>query len=296
VEVCLDRLGGPPPTRVHGGSATRGAGARDGLPRDPGLLPGLPPTYGRALEHGLAALGLDLPDQARTAIAAHVRLLLAWNQAINLTSITDPEAVAVRHVLDSLTAAPLLDGVATILELGSGGGFPGLPLAALLPDARVTLLDSVAKKGRFLEAAAAGAGLADRVSVVVARAETIAATRPGGPAWEVVLARGVADLAELLELALPLLEPGGRLVAWKRGDLGVELEAATRAATALGAGEPTIRSAVPSGHDQDAARGSTSRSSPIPGLEGHVLVEIRKVRPTPRGYPRDPAARRHQPW
>ncbi|HJW22212.1 MAG TPA: 16S rRNA (guanine(527)-N(7))-methyltransferase RsmG, partial [Candidatus Limnocylindrales bacterium] len=236
---------------------------------------------------GLLALGLSLPATARNAIAAHVRLLLAWNEAINLTAITDPEAIATRHVVDSLTAASLLVGARRVLDLGSGGGFPGLPLAAALPHAHLTLVDSVAKKARFLEAAAAATGLARRVTVVAARAETVAASRPPGePGWDVVTARGVASLAELLELALPLLRPGGRLIAWKRGELAAELEAAGRAAAALGASDPTVRPASP-----PAASGRA-----IPGLEGHVLVEIRRIGTTPPGYPRDAAARRRHPW
>jgi 16S rRNA (guanine527-N7)-methyltransferase len=272
VEVRLDRLGGPPPTRV--------SGARDrvDLPRDPDQLPELPLAYERALDRGLEVLGLSLGAEARQAIAGHVRLLLAWNAAINLTAITDPEAVATRHVIDSLTAARSLVESESLLDLGSGGGFPGLPLAATLPAARVTLVDSVAKKAAFLEAAVAGAGLADRVSVRAARAEQLA----GRPGWDAVLARGVGDLAELVELAMPLLVRGGRLVAWKRGDLAAELAAGSRAASALGAAAPVVRPAAPDGA--------------IEGLEGHVLVEVRKVRPTPTGFPRDPGRRRRRPW
>lgn len=280
MEVRLDRLGGPPPTRVFG------ALARAELPRDAAGLPVLPAPYARSLDRGLAALGLSLPPAAQTAIAAHVRLLLAWNRAINLTAITDPEAIATRHVIDSLTALPIVAGAGSILDLGSGGGFPGLPLAAALPSARVTLVESVAKKAAFLEAAAAGAGLADRVSVLAVRAEEVAGSRPRGAGWDVVVARGVAALAELIELAMPLLRPGGRLVAWKRGDLTAELAAAATAAGSLGADPPVVHPAIP----------SAAPPSSIAGLEGHVLVVVRKARPTPAGYPRDPAARRRRPW
>ena len=278
MEDRLDRQGEPPPTRVSG------APARADLPRDTGGLPALPSAYDRALDRGLAGLRLGLTDPARAAIATHVRLLLAWNAAINLTAIDDPEAVAIRHVVDSLTALPLLRDGEDILDLGSGGGFPGLPLAAALPAAHVTLVDSVAKKGAFLEVAVAAAGLAERVTVTVARAEALAGSprdrrRRAGP-WHAVLARGVADLAELVELALPLLDMGGRLVAWKRGDLGDELRAAGRAAAVLGARVPRV-------HPLPAA---------IAGLEGHVLVEVGKLRATPVGYPRDPAVRRRRPW
>ena len=268
MEERLDRRGAPP-TRVSGDLRLAG------LPRDPTTLPELPPSFHAALDRGLAILGVALDPAARAAIEAHVRLLLAWNGAINLTAITDPAAVAVRHVLDSLTAAPLLaPDTARLLDIGSGGGFPGLPLAAALPGSRVTLLDSVAKKAAFLEVAVGGAGLEERVTVRAGRAETLV-----GDEWDAVVARGVGSLAELVELALPLLRVGGRLIAWKRGELGTELPAAGRAAAALGAATPGVGPAAS-----------------VPGLEGHVLVEVAKVAPTPAGYPRDPAARRRRPW
>jgi len=249
---------------------------REPLPTDVGSLPDLPAAYERELERCLEALGLTLPPGARATLDGHVRLLLAWTGAINLTSITEPAAVARLHVADSLAAIPLvLAGPhATLVDIGTGGGFPGLPLAAVLPSTRVTLADSIAKKVAFLEAARRALGLADRVDALVTRAEGLA---PGG--WDVVTARAVGALDDLVEIGLPLLAPGGRLIAWKRGDIGGELDAGGRAAAALGGSSPEVR--------------------PLPaatGLAGHVLVVVTKARPTPEGYPRDPAARRRRPW
>lgn len=253
---------------------------REPLPTRVESLPDLPPEYARELDRALAALRVALDAAARAAIDGHVRLLLAWNAAINLTAIAEPAAVARLHVADSLAALEVLRGGphATLLDLGSGGGFPGLPLAAALPGTRVLLVESVAKKAAFLEAARHAIGLADRVSVATARMESLRpAGREGG--WDIVTARAVGSLADLVELSLPVLAIGGRLVAWKRGDLPEELASGRRAAAALGGAEPQVHR-VP-----EAAR-----------LERHVLIVIRKDRPTPAGYPRDPAARKRGAW
>ena len=258
---------------------------RPELPSDPAGLPPLPDAFETALASGLAALGLRLDHDARRAIDAHVRLLLAWNEAINLTAIADPAAVATRHVVDSLVALPLLAGGPShatagplrLLDLGSGGGFPGLTLAAALPGSRVTLVDSVAKKARFLDAAVAAAGLADRVTVRAMRAEELGAREPA--AWDVVTARAVAALADLVELALPMLRIGGQLVAWKGPDIEAELVAAAAAARALGGEAP-----------------ATHAVTGLPALAGHRIVIVRKLAATPPGYPRDPARRKRLPW
>jgi 16S rRNA (guanine527-N7)-methyltransferase len=262
------------------------------LPRDAAALPPLPQAFWVALDSGLPRLGLTLTDDARRAIDAHVRLLLAWNAAINLTAITAPAAVASRHVLDSLTAVPLLAPRAgpaamsagaepsiRVLDLGSGGGFPGLPLAAALPALHVTLAESVAKKARFLEAAVGAMGVGARAVVAAQRAEALAGAEPAHLDFNVVTARAVGPLDELVELAMPLLRAGGRLLAWKSGELRAELAAARRAAQVLGAGQPTLH-----------------RVEGIADLAGHVIVEIEKRRPTPAGYPRDPARRRARSW
>jgi 16S rRNA (guanine527-N7)-methyltransferase len=253
---------------------------REPLPTDVASLPALPAGYTRSLDGALRALGIELGSEARAAIDGHVRLLLAWNAAINLTAITDPAEVARRHVADSLTALDVLSAGAhaSIIDIGSGGGFPGLVLAAALADSRVLLVDATAKKVAFLDAARLAVGLAGRVDVAAARAESIRPPAPGG-GWDVVTARAVGSLADLIELAMPVLASGGRLVAWKRGDIAKELEAARGAATALGAAEPAVFP-VPDSVD----------------LPGHVLVIVRKVAATPPGFPRDLAVRRRRPW
>jgi len=151
------------------------------------------------------------PRKTWAAIDDHVRMLLAWNGAINLSGIRAPDLIARDHVLDSLTALPLLRraGIAEFVDLGSGGGYPGLPLAIALPARRALLVESIGKKARFLDVAITALGLADRVSVAAARAESIAAEPRHRGRWPAVVSRAVADLTELSELALPLLATAG---------------------------------------------------------------------------------------
>lgn len=257
---------------------------REPLPAFVDHTPPLPATYHDTLEAGVAALGLALDAAARSIIDGHVRLLLAWTRAINLTAVREPAAVATLHVLDSLAAAGRLRSrrVGRLLDLGSGGGFPGIPLAALLPDAEVTLLEAVGKKARFLETVVAATGLAPRVRVVAMRAEALGAAPSTRGAWDVITARAVASTADLVELAFPLLAPGGSLLAWKRGDIAGELATADRAVTALGGGRLELLANGPE----------------LPGLAGHVLVVATRAMSgrVPEAYPRDPAARARRPW
>ncbi len=252
---------------------------RDPLPTFVQDLAPLPTVFSDILEKGLRALDLDLPADARAVIDGHVRLLLAWTAAINLTAIRDPADVARLHVLDSLAAAPLLRarGIRRLLDIGSGGGFPGIPLAAALGSDRTLLVDSVGKKVRFLETVITATGLERRVAAEARRSETIAHDPRDREAWPAVTARAVASLAELVELGLPLVAPGGVLVAWKRHPVDDELAAARGALRALSAGRPQVQRV------------------PVPGLEDHRLVIVPRDGQIDARYPRDPAERRRRP-
>ena len=190
-------------------------------PREPlpSRVEGLPPLPDAAiveLDRGLASLGLsDLPDPSRRTLADHLRLLAAWNAAINLTAIRDPLAAVRLHLIDSLTAAAVLRdrGIDAFVDLGSGGGFPGIPLAVALPARRALLVDSVAKKARFLGVACAALGLGGRVEAFAGRAEELAADRRHRDRWPAVVARAVGPLVEVVEIGLPLVAPGGLLVS-----------------------------------------------------------------------------------
>ncbi len=253
---------------------------RDPLPTCVKGLAPLPEAYDATVLAGLGAAGAaTLDGEQLAAIADHVRLLLAWNGSVNLSGIREPEAIAREHVLDSLSALTLLRraGVAEFLDLGSGAGYPGIPLAIGLPAVRAVLVESVGKKARFLSTAVAALGLDDRVAVAPTRAESLAANPRHRGRWQAVVARAVADLTELAELSLPLIRAGGVLVAWKRWPLDAELARAERAVRQLGGNL--------AGYEHVA----------VPGLEDHVLVVVDKVAATPPEFPRDPAARRRRP-
>jgi 16S rRNA (guanine527-N7)-methyltransferase len=264
------------------------------LPLDPGDLPPLGPAFDATLDAGLAALGISISPGGRAAIDAQARLLIAWNAAINLTALRAPEAIASLHVVDSLSALPALREAASgrgtagpgLLDLGSGGGYPGLPLAVGLPWRKVALVDSIGKKARFLQYAAAAAAAAMRaagetpppIEAIAQRAEQLARDPAHREAWHVITARAIGSLAEAVELALPLLRIGGRLVCWKRDDgrgtLEAELEAAAPAVASLGGAAPHLIRV------------------PAPRPSSHRLVVVVKARQTPARFPRPPAERR----
>src|SRR3954452_3947420 len=253
---------------------------REPLPTRLADIPPLPSDYHDALDAGLEELALALPDAARAAIDGHARLLLAWTTAINLTAIRDPAAVAVAHVVDSLAALPVLReaGADRFIDIGSGSGYPAIPLAAAYPAVRALLLEPIGKKARFLSVVAAATGLATTVEAAPVRAEALAADRRHRGLWPAVTARAVAPLPELVELAVPLLAPGGSLIAWKRGDITDEVAAAERALAALGGGSIELRPVSAS------------------GLDAHCLAVVTARGDAPTAYPRDPATRRRRPW
>ena len=164
------------------------------------------------LSAGLLELGLSLTDHQVGQLLALAELVREWNEKFNLTAIKEPVAMVQKHLLDSLTVARFVAGP-TLIDVGSGAGFPGLPLAIADPGLTVTLLDSTAKKVRFLEHAIGALGL-PRVSAVHARAE---AYRPAQRATTVV-SRALGSLAEFVRVAGHLCAPGGRLLAMKGKD------------------------------------------------------------------------------
>lgn len=160
----------------------------------------------------LCASGVSLPDGARDQLAAYLALLAKWNRTYNLTAIRDPERMITHHVLDALAVLPHLPVRAELrlLDVGSGGGVPGVPFAIARPDWHIVLLDSNHKKGAFLRQAAIELGLSN-AEAVTSRVEDYVPAAP----FDVVISRAFSDLATFATASIRLLAPGGRLVAMK---------------------------------------------------------------------------------
>jgi 16S rRNA (guanine527-N7)-methyltransferase len=231
----------------------------------------------RLLETDAPALRAGLPAGFADAAERYVGLLLEANAVTNLTRIVEPDAVARLHLLDALSALPLLDelGPRRALDLGSGGGVPGIVLALARPQIAWTLVDSVGRKTDALRSFASALGL-PHVEAVAERAETLGRDPAHRGGYDLVTARACAALPVLAEYALPLLADGGTVLAWKGRIAGDELRAGSVAAPLLG-GRLDVR---PSG---------------VPALGDRRFVLITKVGATPDRYPRRPGQPSRRP-
>ena len=174
-----------------------------------------------ALRAGLAAL--DLADRLAPPLRAYLDLLARWNRAYNLTAVRDPREMVPRHLLDSLAMEPFLDGIATLADLGTGPGLPGIPLAIARPGLRVVLVEANGKKARFLREAVRTLGLAN---AEVAESRIEALDRPGQ--FDAITARALATLPQILGFGGHLLAPGGKLLAMKVARPDAEIAALPR--------------------------------------------------------------------
>ena len=211
----------------------------------------------------LSPLRPDLTAAQLQQFETYYAMLADWNTRVNLTAITEPEDVAKKHFLDSLAAAPYLKTNASIVDVGTGAGFPGLPLLILRPDLRVTLIDSLQKRLVFLEAVLKELKLT--AELVHARAEDAGQNPKYREKFDVALTRAVSALPVLCELTLPLVKVGGRSIAYK-GDSVEELAASKNALSVLHA---------------------TAERVVIPADYGaRELVILTKNGTTPKQYPR----------
>ena len=218
---------------------------------------------------GLHKLGLELTEQQLGQFLQYRQELLEWNTRINLTALTDPEEVLLKHFLDSLSLQMVYDRPsARLLDIGAGAGFPGLPLKIVHPYWQVVLLEATGKKVRFLQHMIETLRLKDVVAVH-GRAEELAHKGAYRGSFDVVTARAVASLPMLLEYAAPFCCVGGLIILPKKGDLVEELEHGQRAARQVGV---VLKADVP---------------VILPGLEdGRRLLVWEQVRKCPAQFPR----------
>jgi 16S rRNA methyltransferase gidB len=217
-----------------------------------------------------AEAGLTLTPAQIGQFTVYNDMLVDWNTRMNLTALISPADVAVKHIIDSLTAyAPALFGVAkTLIDVGTGAGLPGIPLAVYAPHIRVTLMDALQKRVRFLTEVTAAMGLTN-TRCIHARAEEAARAKEHRAAYDIAVSRAVARMPILLEYTLPFVRTGGTVLALKGRAYAEEAAEGKRAAQILGGGA------------------IHARPVHLPGLDDvRAILSVTKERPTPKAYPR----------
>ena len=223
-----------------------------------------------AMRQKAAVFEINLSDRQLARLDCYAEMLVDWNTRMNLTGITDSEGIMTRHFEDSLSLlayAKIPDG-AKVIDVGTGAGFPGLPIAIVFPETEVILMDSLNKRIRFLEDTIEKLGLTN-VKAVHARAEELARNKSYREKSDLCCSRAVANLATLSEYCLPFVKIGGSFISYKTEQVQEEIEQSRKAVRILGGDHPeTVFFTLP---------GTDYKRS---------LVKIGKVSPTPAKYPR----------
>ncbi len=231
----------------------------------------------------LRAMDIELSDAQIDQLSRYLDLLLEANERVNLTAVRDRETAWHRLILDSLTLVPGLSDLpagGTVIDVGTGGGLPGIPLAIARPDLKFTLLDATGKKVKLVQGFVESLGLPNVVAIQQ-RAETLGHDKAHRQRYGCAVSRAVGSVSEVLEYLLPLVSVGGRAMIIKGRKAEQETAAAGDALQTLGAGDVALIEGYP------------------PDLEGVeselVIVSVMKDHPTPRMYPRPVGAPRSMP-
>lgn len=232
----------------------------------------------------LAALEIELSGGQLAQLADYLARVLDANTRMNLTAIKEPDAAWRRLIIDSLTVLPGIDdlepaagGAVSIIDIGSGAGLPGLPLAIARPGVQVTMLETTGKKADFIRGCIEALGLAN-AQVIQQRAETLGQDEQHRARYDAAVSRAVGAMPLVLEYSLPLVREGGRVLAMKGPRAEQELEESGDAMDKLGGGDLAVIDAYPESFENEL-----------------VIVSIIKERPTPNAYPRLPGIPKKQP-
>jgi len=226
--------------------------------------------FAKLMELKAQQYGIILNDRQLEQFNIYYELLLEWNKKINLTAITEPEEVAVKHMVDSLSAwdESLLPADAKAIDVGTGAGFPSIPLKIMLPDLKLTLLDSLNKRIKFLQLVTDALGLKD-VELVHGRAEEVARQKKYREKYTIAFSRAVAKMSVLSEYTLPFVKIGGYLVALKGRQYKEEIEQANNALQVLGSSIEKVKPVK------------------LPGIDDiRAIIYVHKEKQTPAVYPR----------
>ena len=224
----------------------------------------------RRFDQELETLGIRLTDVQKRQFDRYYELLIEWNRVMNLTGITEYDEVNLKHFTDSLTIVRIKDmeNVSTLIDVGTGAGFPGIPIKIAFPHIKVTLLDSLNKRIKFLDQVVEELDLEDVVTLH-GRAEDYAKKEEYREQFDLCASRAVANLSTLSEYCLPFIKKGGCFVSYKSADSDEEIQQSEKALDILGGKIEKVDKFVLPGSDM-----------------GRALVMIEKVKNTPRKYPR----------
>ncbi len=225
------------------------------------------------------ALSIALTPTQVNMFAAYEAILLEWNTKFNLTAITEHETICVKHFFDSLTCLRVIpeQGKFSLIDVGTGAGFPGIPLKIINPSIKLTLSESVGKKADFCRIAIEELRLTN-AQVITGRAETIGQYKKFRERYDWAVARAVAPLPVLAEYLLPLVHIGGSMLAQKGSNVAMEIDQAENAIRTLGGKlDSVILITLPN------------------GMGERTLIRIRKITPTPAKYPRRPGTPKKNP-
>ena len=223
--------------------------------------------------------GLQLTEKQLDGFTIYFEELVEWNEKVNLTAITAPQDVAIKHMIDSLSCydEEIFKKGATVIDVGTGAGFPGLPLKIFCPDIKLTLFDSLNKRILFLQAVAEKLGIND-INFIHSRAEDGGKSKQHREQYDIVVSRAVARLNILCEWCLPFVAVGGSFIALKGSQYSQELEEATGAIRLLGGEIAKVQKIK------------------LPGIDDvRAVIYIKKIKRTPSAYPRRPGTAEKNP-